>query len=58
MDQQKLAELAARIERIRREAEALIEESSSFPAIWRNALRIEASVKMMELNLYLPPERP
>lgn len=53
MDSNRLEELAGRVARIRQEAEALAEESVSFPAIWRNASKTLASVRMLEINLGL-----
>ena len=48
---QAISELTQKVEVIRREAESLAEQSTSFPAIWRNAERVLACVRMMELNL-------
>ncbi len=51
MDEAKLKELSDRVAVLRLEVEALAGESGSFPAIWRNAVRMEACVRMMEINL-------
>jgi|GEM_PF-3729622 len=56
----KAARLAERVARIRREVEILSQEGASFPAVWRNARRMEACLRMLELNLEpalgLPPD--
>lgn len=41
----------ARIQEIRKAAEALREMGESFPALARNSARILASTKMLELNI-------
>jgi len=50
MNPEEIQSLAARVAIIRREAEALAQCSSALPAVWRNALRILANVRMLELN--------
>ncbi len=37
--------------RLRAETEALTEAAGDFPAIQRNALRVKASIRMMEIDL-------
>lgn len=51
MDTPAATDLLRRVRNIRAEAETLIGESSDCPAVWRNALRILACVRMLELNL-------
>ncbi len=48
---QNISDLSKKVEIIRREAEFLAEQSTAFPAVWRNAERVLACVRMMELNL-------
>ena len=55
MNQEQVKELAARLKALQVEAEALAGASTLFPAVWRNALRIQASARMIELNLELEP---
>ncbi len=43
--------LTERVERIRDEALALAREGESFPAVWRNAVRVLACVRIMEMDL-------
>ena len=50
MNIEEVQSLAVRVAIIRREAEALAQCSSTLPAVWRNALRILANVRMLELN--------
>jgi len=40
-----------KIQRIKRETEALKKMGASFPALDRNSSRILASIKMLELNI-------
>lgn len=49
--EEKAAQLAQRVTAIRQEVEILTREGTSFPAVWRNARRIEACLRMLELNL-------
>ena len=51
MKQGDSVDLAKRVERIRAEALALSQEGESFPAMWRNAARVLACVRMMEMDL-------
>ena len=51
MDETKVARLAKQVARLRKGAQALAQEGASFPAIWRNARRVEACLRMMEINL-------
>ncbi|MEW6266248.1 MAG: hypothetical protein AB1641_24505 [Thermodesulfobacteriota bacterium] len=51
MDDHKLLELKGRLEILKREAEALAAEKDAFPALWRNAERVLACVRMMEIGL-------
>ena len=47
------AALVGRIAALKKEALALSREGGSFPAMWRNSLRILACVRMMEMDLGL-----
>jgi len=51
MDETKVARLARQVARLRKETQTLAQEGASFPAIWRNARRVEACLRMMEMNL-------
>ncbi|MEW5721964.1 MAG: hypothetical protein AB1896_02580 [Thermodesulfobacteriota bacterium] len=51
MDEKKIRELTDRVAAMRKEAEALAAEGPSFPAIWRNAVRALACIRMMETGL-------
>jgi hypothetical protein len=51
MDRETLEKMAARIKAIREGAEALKENSGGIPAVERNAERILASVRMLEINV-------
>ena len=51
MDETKAAQLARRVACMKKEAQVLALEGASFPAIWRNARRVEACLRMMEINL-------
>jgi hypothetical protein len=51
MDLQDLKKLERRIKTIRKGAEELTALGSSFPAVERNAKRILATVKMLEINV-------
>ena len=53
MEQLGSAALAGRIAVLKKEALALAREGGSFPAMWRNSLRILACVRMMEMDLGL-----
>ena len=53
MDQEHIDKMAKRLKALQTEAEALAGASTLFPAVWRNALRIQASARMIELNLAL-----
>jgi hypothetical protein len=57
MDRQTMGKMAAGIQSIRQEAEVLKRLSEEIQAVERNADRILASVKMLEINvsdLFLP----
>lgn len=60
MEQKLSGRLVDRVARLRDEAMALSEEGQAFPAIWRNAVRVLACVRMMEVDLGLgfDPEEP
>jgi hypothetical protein len=49
--EKKAAQLFQRVTAIRHEIEILAQEGASFPAVWRNARRMEACLRMLELNL-------
>ena len=52
MDQQfDLPELAAYIASLRSSADALARLGENFPAVLKNTARIQASIKMLELNV-------
>ncbi len=51
MNLREMKRLNSRIERIRKAAEELTRLASDFPAVERNARRILASVKMLEINV-------
>ncbi len=58
MDQRELKKLGTRIKAIRKAAQELKELGSGIPAVNRNADRILASVKMLEINVTdLLPEK-
>lgn len=42
-----------RVKRMREDVEVLLKETDEFPALQKNALRIKASIRMLELNLGL-----
>ena len=46
-----MADITAKIESIKKAAEALAQLDEQFPAVAKNAARIQASVKMLELNV-------
>lgn len=50
-----LQRLAGLVEELHRTTQALLKESGGIQALERNARRILASVRMMELNLGLDP---
>ena len=56
MRQDQFGRLGDRVARLREEAMALSKEGESFPAIWRNAVRVLACVRMMEMDLGLEPD--
>ncbi len=59
MDQRELRKLDTRIKAIRKAAQELKEFGVGIPAVNRNADRILASVKMLEINITdLLPEKP
>ncbi len=59
MDQRDLKKLDTRIKAIRKAAQELKELGPGIPAVNRNADRILASVKMLEINITdLLPEKP
>lgn len=59
MDQRDLKKLDTRIKAIRKAAQELKEFGAAIPAVNRNADRILASVKMLEINITdLLPEKP
>ncbi len=51
MSPTKLKKMDARIKKIRKAAEELTELSGGIQAVYRNASRILASVKMLEMNV-------
>lgn len=51
MNRRELSKIDARIKTIRKAAEELRELSPAIPAVDRNAARILASVKMLEINI-------
>jgi hypothetical protein len=51
MDREKMEKMAARIKAIKEEAAALKALSGGIQAVDRNAERILASVKMLEINI-------
>ena len=51
MNRRDLKKLDTRIKTIRKTAQELKDSSSRFPAIERNAVRILASTKMLEINI-------
>lgn len=53
MQEANIQEIKERLKRLRAEAEALAEAGQSFPAMWRNSLRILANIRMMEIDLGL-----
>ncbi len=53
MEHNPSASLKERINRLKQESLALSRAGDSFPAVWRNALRILACVRMMEMDLGL-----
>ena len=55
MDRGIAEDLARRLAGLRRDAEALAREGEAqgFPAVWRNALRVMATIRMMEIDLGL-----
>lgn len=62
MNLREMKKLDTRIKTIRKAAQDLTELASEFPAVERNARRILASVKMLEINVsdllgHLSPER-
>ena len=51
MDRRELKKIDTRIKIIKKAAQELRELSSSIPAVDRNAVRILASTKMLEINI-------
>lgn len=51
MNLRQMKKMDTRIKNLRRAAEELREIASEFPAVDRNARRILASVKMLEINV-------
>jgi hypothetical protein len=51
MDRKEIKKIDTRIKAIRKAAEELIDVYGNIPAIDRNAVRILASVKMLEINV-------
>lgn len=52
MDQQKMAaDIAEKIEALKQSADALARLGEGFPAVAKNTTRIQASIKMLELNV-------
>jgi len=51
MDRRELKKIDTRIKTIKRAAQELRELSGSIPAVDRNAARILASTKMLEINI-------
>jgi len=51
MNRREIKKLDTRIKAIKRAAQELIELSDGIPAVNRNAARILASVKMLEINI-------
>jgi hypothetical protein len=51
MDRELMEKMAARIKAIKKETEALKALSPGVPAVERNAERILASVKILEINI-------
>lgn len=51
MNRREIKRMGTRIERIRKTAEELKELCGGIPAVERNASRILASVKMLEINV-------
>ena len=51
MDRRELKKINTRIKTIRKAAQELKELSGSLPAVDRNAARILASTKMLEINI-------
>jgi len=51
MNRREIKKLDTRIKAIKRAAQELIELSGGIPAVNRNAARILASVKMLEINI-------
>ena len=50
-DRYNLKEMAKKITLLKKTAEELKEMGDDFPALYRNASRILASIKMLELNI-------
>jgi hypothetical protein len=50
-EQLNLQKLAAQIESLKQSADALERLGGAFPAVAKNAARIQASIKMLELNV-------
>ncbi len=51
MDQAKIDQMARRVDNLRQEALALLEQAQDFPALERNAARVLACVSMMQAGL-------
>ncbi len=57
MEQNLSGQLGERLARLKEEALALAGQGDSFPAIWRNAVRVLACVRMMEMDLGLEADQ-
>jgi len=51
VDESRISELAQLLSALRRSAESLARAAEDFPALRRNAARVKACLRMMELNL-------
>ncbi len=58
MDHGTIIRLNERLVVLRKEVEALVQESDSFPAVRQNAVRMEACLRMLEVSLMDPDNLP
>ncbi len=56
MDHGTIVRLNERLAVLRKEVEALLQEAHFFPAVRQNAVRIEACLRMLEINLMDPDD--
>ena len=51
VDEARIREMRGLVEGLRKTAQALKDQAGDFPALDRNAIRLLASIRMLEINL-------